>query len=97
MEVAGVGYLAVGSIDNAGSGKSFDAIMTTVSTEGAVIRTTSYGGVNEESYEGVAKAPDGTIYAVGFTSSPLVDGFGTTYGSEDMLVTKIAADGQTLA
>ncbi len=87
--------MVVGHVDGTDTSDA-DALTVTFSAAGAVLNTTVYGGTGEERYKEIVRAPDGSLVAVGRTSSPVVDGFGTTYGNADMLVTKFTSDGSSV-
>ncbi len=83
--------MAVGYLNDAVQGNSNDALTVIFASDGSYISHSVYGGVGRDEYRDIVKAPDGTLVAVGQVQSLMSDGFGTTYGDTDALISKFHA------
>jgi hypothetical protein len=96
------GFPTPGGFDTTLDGTS-DAFVTKVNANGQSLAWSSYlGGSGDDSGNGIVVDGSGNVYVTGYTTStdfPTPGGFATTYGGGtwDAFVTKVNANGQSLA
>ncbi|MCL2783137.1 MAG: hypothetical protein FWD80_04085, partial [Propionibacteriaceae bacterium] len=72
-----------------------DALIAKLGADGSLIWAKTYGGGGDDAFNGVAIAPDGSIIAVGNTTSTDGD-FARVSGGEDAVIVKVSPDNGAL-